>query len=100
MTWRFNLKGDQVPLTIGGVTLNTFSASYFSMAGPDMEQIQKGGLMVSGDFQVYMNPQDARGSIAIQKLNPTKLFPSVDTTKHAFNDAIATHRQGQGLRPS
>jgi hypothetical protein len=95
VTWRFNLKADQVPLMVGGVTLNTFSASYFSMAGPDMEQIEKGGLMVSGDFKAYMNPQDARGSIAIKLLNPTQVFPTVDTSKHAFT--TATHASVKGF---
>jgi Hydrazine synthase alpha subunit middle domain len=60
-----------------------YSRSYFSMAGPDMEAIEKGDLMISGTFKVYMKPQDSRGSIAIQKLNPTRLFPA-PTGQRAF----------------
>ncbi len=95
VTWVFNLSGNKIPLTIGGVTLNSFTASYFSMAGPDMEQIEKGGLMISGNFKVYMNPQDARGSIAMKTLNPSQLFPTVDSSKHAF--AGTTHAAAKGF---
>jgi len=59
-----------------GETIETFSASYFSMAGPDMEAIDDGNLVISGDFKVYLNPEDAHDSIAIQMLNPTVLFPT------------------------
>ena len=59
----------------------SFSRSYFSMAGPDMEAIEKGGLMITGNFKTYMKPLDARGSIAIQKLNPTQLFPTPSGTR-------------------
>ena len=47
------------------------------------EAIEEGNLVVSGNFKVYMKPQDARGSILIQKVNPTKLYPAV-TTERAF----------------
>lgn len=94
-TWTFNLKGETIPVNVGGVMLNSFTASYFSMAGPDMEQLTKGGLMVSGNFKVYMNPQDSRGSIAIQKLNPTKLFPGIDQSVRAF--ATTPHATAKGF---
>jgi hypothetical protein len=40
--------------------------------------------MVTGNYKVYLNPTDAAGSIAIQKINPTQLFPQPDTTVRAF----------------
>jgi len=82
--WTFNLTGDDLPAELsvaaGG---GAYSKSYFSMAGPDMEALEKGGLAVSPNFKVYMNPLDARGSIAIKTLNPTVLFPT-PTTERAF----------------
>ena len=32
-------------------------------------------------LKVYLNPEDARGSLAIQKLNPTQLFPVPSATR-------------------
>jgi hypothetical protein len=81
-SWALNLTGDPLPAAIamaaGG---GSYSASYFSMAGPDMEAVEKGKLMISGNFKVYMNPEDARGSIAIKLLNPTQLFPAPSATR-------------------
>jgi len=77
VTWTFNLSGAKVPLVIGGMDLaGEWPASYFSIAGPDMEAIEEGNLMVSSAFKVYMKPQNARGSELIQKVNPTRLFPT------------------------
>jgi hypothetical protein len=82
VTWRFDLTGRPLPpefaMAVDGAT---YSASYFSMAGPDMEAVERGDLMISGDFKRYLLPQNARGSIAIQKLNPTQLFPTPSTTR-------------------
>jgi hypothetical protein len=84
--WVFNLKGDPLPaafsVAAGG---GSYSTSYFSIAGPDMEAIEKGDLMIMGDFKKYMKPTDAHGSIAIQKLNPFQIFPTVSATR-AFPD--------------
>jgi len=72
ISWTFNLSGAKVPDTLAAVAGGgAFSKSYFSMAGPDMEAVEKGKLMIAGNFKVYLNPMDAHGSIAIQKLNPT-----------------------------
>ena len=89
-TWTFNLKGDQVSAVnpaLATAMMNgaAFSASYFSMAGPDMESLERAKLTVSTTFKAYMNPVDARDSIAITMLNPTQLFPTVDATVRAFS---------------
>ena len=82
--WTFDLRGVKKPLVIDGEDLaGEWSASYFSVAGPDMEAIEEGNLMVSAEFKVYMKPQDARGSIMIQKVNPTQLYPTI-TSQRAF----------------
>jgi hypothetical protein len=86
-TWTFNLSSDPVTINYGsadGGTPQTYSASYLTMAGPDMEAISKNNLMITGNFKVYMNPEDAAGSPVIKKVNPTRLFPTVDASVRAF----------------
>jgi hypothetical protein len=95
LTWTFNLSSTPITIDYGnGMPPETYSASYFTMAGPDMEAIEKGNLVISGNFQVYMNPEDARGSIVVQKVNPTQLFPTVNTNVRAF--ATTPHSVTQG----
>jgi hypothetical protein len=75
--WTFNLKGEPfITMNYGNGMIESFSPSYFSMVGPDMDAIDEGGMVISGDFKVYLNPEDARDSIAIQMMNPTVLFPT------------------------
>jgi hypothetical protein len=98
VSWALNLTGDPLPASLsvaaGG---GAYSASYFSMAGPNTEAIEKNHLMISGNFKVYMNPEDAHGSIVMQKLNPTKLFPSPDANVRAFSVATnPVHLTAQG----
>jgi hypothetical protein len=90
ITWTLNLTGDPLPakmaLVAGG---GAYSASYFSMAGPDMEAVEKNHLTITGfgPNQPYMKPLDARNSLAIQMLNPTQMFPTPNPGVHAFNAA-------------
>jgi hypothetical protein len=81
-TWVFDLRGGPLPASMavaagGGM----YTASYFSMAGPDTEALEKAHLTIMGDFKVYLKPQDARSSIAITMLNPTQLFPAPTATR-------------------
>ena len=64
------------------------------MAGPDMEAIEKAKLVVAGNFKVYLNPEDARGSIAVKLLNPVQQFPAQNAAVRAF--ATTPHMQGKG----
>lgn len=93
-TWVFNLRSDPVPAALavaaGGAT---YSASYFTMAGPDPEAVEKGNLVLGAGFKVYMNPMEARRSEVITKLNPTVLFPTPSTTR-AF--PTTPHMTGKG----
>jgi hypothetical protein len=93
ITWTFNLRSDPLPASFADVAGGAYTSSYFSMAGPDMEAIEEGNLTISGAFKVYMKAEDARGSIAIQLLNPTQLFPAPSTTR-AF--ATTPHLTGKG----
>ena len=88
LNWTFNLSSTPVTVNYGALTddgpaMQTFTASYFSIAGPDMEAIEDNNLMITGNFKQYMMPENAAGSTLIQMVNPTQLFP-VDTTKRAF----------------
>jgi hypothetical protein len=60
-----------------------------------MEAIQMGKLMISGNFAVYLNPEDAVGSTAVQMLNPCQQFPTQDCSKRAFS--TQTHAMEQGF---
>ncbi|MBS1118739.1 MAG: hypothetical protein H6Q90_967 [Deltaproteobacteria bacterium] len=94
ISWTFNLSSAKIALTVGGVSFADWPASYLSMAGPDMEAISKADLVTAGNFKIYLNPQDARGSLAIQKLNPPLQFPTQDLATRAF--AGASHMSTVG----
>jgi hypothetical protein len=83
-TWVFNLKGDAVSLSVGNFMMDGYSASYLSLAGPDMEAIEKAHVVVTGDLKVYMKPLDAAHSPLITKLNPPQQFPNQDLAVRAF----------------
>jgi hypothetical protein len=94
VTWTFNLSATKIPLVVGGEDLaGAWPASYFSIAGPEMEAIMDANLVVSGNFKVYAQPQNARESILIQKLNPTQLFPEPNPARRAFT--TTPHSQGK-----
>jgi hypothetical protein len=84
VSWTLNLTGAALPASLAVAVEGSFTASYFSMIGPDPEAVERNHLMISGNFKAYLNPEDAHGSIAIQKLNPTRLFPTPDPSVRAF----------------
>lgn len=93
VSWTFNLSSTKKPLIVGGEDLaGAWPASYFSIAGPDMEAIEEANLVIGGNFKVYAKPQNARESLLIQKLNPTQLFPEPGPAR-AF--AGTPHSQGK-----
>jgi hypothetical protein len=95
LIWTLNLSADPLPanfaIAAGG---GAYSASYFSMAGPDMEALERGHLMVVGQVKKYMEPLDARNSAVIKLLNPTQVFPTENPSVHAFN--TVPHLQAKG----
>jgi hypothetical protein len=104
--WTFNLSSDPITINYGPATsmgIQTYSASYFTMAGPDMEAIEKNNLTITGNFKVYMNPEDAAGSEVIKRVNPTQLFPQPNAGVRAF--ATSPHssvgyKSGRELTPT
>ncbi len=99
VTWTFNLSPGSLPpalaIAAGG---GAYSKSYFSVAGPDMEAIEKAHLVITGNFKTYMRPLDARNSLMIQMLNPTQLFPTPSATR-AFPGMGHMAENGIGSRP-
>ncbi|HET7501759.1 MAG TPA: hypothetical protein VFK02_12165 [Kofleriaceae bacterium] len=84
VTWTFNLTGAPLPPELAvAAGMGAYSKSYFSMAGPDMEAIEKAHLMITGNYKTYMKPLEARSSDAITLLNPVQVFPA-DGTARAF----------------
>ena len=100
VTWTFNLTGAAIPLTVGGTMLMTYTASYFSVAGPDMEAIMKAKLVISGNPNVsYASPLDAKHSKLFADpgfgLNAVQQYPtqSVGTKAFSFTGHLAKHGQ-------
>ncbi len=95
LTWTFDLRGTAVPpafADLGGDS--AFTLSYLSMAGLDMEAIEEGNLMITGDYKVYLNPEDSRNSLAVKLLNPVQQFPNQTTGTRAFT--TTPHMSGKG----
>jgi hypothetical protein len=90
VTFTFNLEATPITMNVGGVDLGTWPASYITMAGPDMEAISEADLVVSGNFKIYLNAQDAKGSLAIQKLSPPIQFPTQSFAERAFGPGHMT----------
>ena len=99
ISWTFNLSSTKVPMMVGGVDLGEWPKSYVSMAGPDMEAIDEGNLVISGNFKVYMNPQDSRNSIAVKMLNPVRQFPAQNASQRAFQTTPHMNGKGTDLTP-
>jgi hypothetical protein len=97
--WHLDLSATKVPPELAVVAGGgAFTASYFSMAGPDEEAIERNHLKVVGTLVKYMKPLDAHGSPVIQKLNPTQLFPNPGT-KRAFPAATNPPHLGAQSKP-
>ena len=92
-TFVFDLTDRLVTIDYGMGDVQEYPASYISMAGPDMEAIEMGNLMITGTLPCTttggqptlqcMEPQNAINSPVIRLLNPTQLFPS-PTSQRAF----------------
>jgi hypothetical protein len=93
--WAFDLSDGPLPAAVAiAADKGTYSKSYFSMAGPDMEALERGHLMVVGTLKKYLKPLDARNSEAIMLLNPTQVFPE-DPSIHAFSTVPHLVAQGK-----
>jgi hypothetical protein len=90
-TITFDLTDKPITIDYGMGDVQEYPASYISMAGLDMEALEMGDLMVVGTLpcttvggqptMACMEPQNARNSPVIRKLNPTQMFPSPSGTR-------------------
>ncbi len=94
-TITFDLRGMEVAYDIGDPPMTAYSLSHLSLIGPDTLELQNAGLIVVGEMPLYISPQDARGSLLIQKLNPPQLFPTVDMNVRAFDGPNHPEELGQ-----
>jgi hypothetical protein len=83
----FDLRGHEVDYGVGETMVSGYSASHLSLLGPMMMELEEENpnIVIMGDLPVYVRPNDARGSIVVQKLNPPQLYPTVDVNERAFS---------------
>jgi len=103
-SYTFDLTNKPISMLDESGMTETWPASYYFMAGPDMEGIEKNNLMVTGTMPCKtptgqptlqcMLPTDAHNSPAIRLLNPTKLFPQPDAGTRAWT--TSPHSQTAG----
>ena len=93
-TWTFNLS-DKQPLAIdyGMDMLATCSASYLSLAGPDMEAIEKNNLMVDRQLQGLHEPAGLARLGADEGPEPDAAVPAPNQAVRAFT--TTPHSQAQ-----
>jgi len=94
-TFTFDLTSTPVTINYGGDRgPETYPASYLSMAGPDMEALDRGNLAITGTLPCKtvdgqptaqcMEPLNARDSYVIRLINPFQIFPA-PTSIRAFS---------------
>jgi hypothetical protein len=84
-TWTFDLSGDPVDIEIGDLMMTGYSASHMSLIGPMMADLEEAGLVITGDFKVYIEAGSARDSELITKLNPVQQYPEQNMGNRAFD---------------
>ena len=86
-TFTFDLRGQQLNVTVGEKMTGAYTASYISVMGlgeilgDDVVTITGTGAYAQYGF---VSPASAKDSAIIKKLNPTQRFPAIDTSMHAF----------------
>jgi hypothetical protein len=84
-TFTFDLRGQQLNVTVGEKMTGAYTASYISVMGLG-EIIGEDVVKITGNYMQYgyVSAGSAKDSKLIQMLNPTQRFPAVDTTVRAF----------------
>jgi hypothetical protein len=86
-TFVFDLRGQQLNVTIGEKMTGAYTASYISVMGLG-EIIGDDVVNITGDATAangYVSPASAKDSKIIQMLNPPQRFPAVDMNTRAFS---------------
>ena len=94
-TWTFDLSGSPVNFQVGGLMVDGYANSYVSLAGLDPEAVEKAQVVISGNYQTYMKPMDARDAMLFTLLNPPQQYPTQDANTRAFSST--THAQMEGF---
>jgi hypothetical protein len=96
VSWTLNLTGDPVPDSLAAVSgMGKFSASYLSVAGPDMEAVGDANLTITpANYMPYLLPMNSHGSSLIAKINPPQLFPTPGTAR--MFDGVQPHLLAKG----
>jgi hypothetical protein len=84
-TITFDLRGGEATYGFGEDILTGYSRSHLSIMGPMMMEIEDNDLVISGDFQIYCEPGNARGSAMIQKTNMVRIYPTPAEGVKAFD---------------
>ncbi|HKE18294.1 MAG TPA: hypothetical protein VKB80_25625 [Kofleriaceae bacterium] len=95
-SFTFDLRGGAVDFQFGETMLSGYSRSHLSLLGPAMLELEEFDLVVTGDMPTYVVPEDARGSLLIQELNPPRLYPDVDSEDRAFG-GVQGHSEDMGF---
>jgi len=96
-TITFNLSGDPADYGVGDAIMTGYSASHLSIMGPMMMDVEENDLVITGDFEIYCEPGNARESELIKKINMPKIYPTVDMAVKAFT--VEDHMVAQGQAP-
>ena len=84
-TFTFDLRSQQLNVTVGEKMTGAYTASYISVMGLG-EILGDDVVKITGDYNQYgyVSPGSAKDSKIIQMLNPTQRFPAIDATVRAF----------------
>jgi hypothetical protein len=84
-TFTFDLRGQQLNVTVGEKMTGAYTASYISVMGLG-EIIGEHVVNITGNYNQYgyVSAGSAKDSSIIKKLNPPQRFPAVDLTVRAF----------------
>jgi hypothetical protein len=86
-TFTFDLRSQELNVTVGEKMTGSYSASYISVMGLG-EIIGDDVVNITGDAAAangYVSPASAKDSKIIQMLNPPQRFPTVDLNTRAFS---------------
>ncbi|MEM9493414.1 MAG: hypothetical protein AAGC55_29975, partial [Myxococcota bacterium] len=81
---------------VGDAMISGYSASHFSLLGPDMMEFEDIEVEITGDFEVYVRPNSARNSKLFEILNPPQIFPTPDPSERVYPD-LTRHGAEQGF---
>ena len=84
-TFTFDLRGQQLNVTVGEKMTGAYTASYISVMGLG-EILGDDVVKITGDYNQYgyVSAGSAKDSMIIKMLNPPQRFPAIDTSVRAF----------------